>query len=1066
MTSKSCPKRTSLGTCLILAALLPLVSTGMVLGQGLSTIRGTVLDNSKSMVPGASITITESLTNVVARSLVSDENGNFEAPGLKVGTYQIKVELTGFKTTLVEQVVLESSQIRRVEVILPVGEVNEQVTVEAGRAVITTDSAEIASGFKEELFQASPLVKTYYPQSLMATMPGIDSQGGGYALRMFGQPSTQVSEGMDGITEDGTVNLINNMLDFTELKIVAVNAPADQARIGNFNMVSKTGSNTIHGSVFYRHFNSALAARNFFAPTKTSSKEHIFHGDVSGPIIKDKTFFYVSLFYQRIPGGSFNRGTVATDKMRQGDFSQITKQLVDPLTGQPFTGNIIPAGRLNQTSLKTQELYIAPANLGGPDALVNNIGFTHGYPDDLFRAVYPMIRIDHTFNEKNSIYGRYIQRKTPYVLKGGLPGFDWTRERDHKGLAINDTHIFTPQIVNTFRFGWLSDYVVDGGEVDGFTPRSANEVVQAIGLQGVNPKGVDFAGFPQMSISGFTTLTATFGGVAEDNHQLNFSESLSWAAGKHVWKFGADLKRISLFNGKPPVGTFGNFSFDGGFTGNSYADFLLGLPRSSVRIDPLLDRTQLAYEFGAFVTDTFKVNQKLTLDYGIRWDYFSPGTYNDRLMYNWDPDTGNVMVLPEAIDRVSPLFDPRINVVTGEVIPNADMKNFAPRLGVAYRLREATVIRGGYGIYTEQRGYFADTQGGGPFSISESYTNSIVNGVPLFAFPNPFPQNIASAAIPSQSVSGYPLDTENGMIHQFNLSIEQEIRSIGFRASYVGSRSRGLNYSLNINKPEPSTIPFTDARRPFPEVRGASIRLSDGASNYDSIQFQVQRRVGWFTFDTHYTNQSNRSNFLNLENPYDHYYWNREMYSPRHKFVVNTTIDLPVGQGRRYLSDAHPVVDHILGGWKLITMSQFQSGNYFNPSFSGSDPSNTNSFGGLPDRIADGNIDDPSVDLWFNPGAFKVPEPGRFGNSGVNILEGPGINLHHLSIVKNFRITERFNLEFFTGVSNLFNRPHFNFPRTEITAQNPGVITSARNSNQDQNKAGERLVESTLKLKW
>lgn len=1051
-----------------------LLAVGMILlmvpaarAQGLSTIRGTVMDPSRAVVPGAEVVITEVATNVQVRTLVTDANGNFEAPDLKIGRYNIKVSLAGFKTQVLDNVVLESSQIRRVDVTLSVGEMQEQVTVEAGAAAITTDSAEIASSFKSDLFEVAPLVKTYYPQSLMATMPGIDSQMGAWTLRMFGQPSSQVSEGMDGVTEDGTVNLINNMLSFEELKVVAVNSPADQARVANFNMTSKSGTNAFHGAVSYTHSNSALFARNFFAPKKTVSLEHRSFAEVSGPIFKNRTFFYGSYFWQEIPGGSYTQRTVPTLKMRAGDFSQVTSQIRDPLTGQPFAGNIIPTSRLHPMSLKILELYMPQPNLGSADTLVNNFGWAHEFPDDLFRALYPTIRIDHKISESNSIYGRYIQRKTPYVLKSNLPGLDWTRKRDHKGWVFTDTHIFNPRIVHTFRLGWLTDYVVDDEEVSGFTPRSANEAIAAIGLQGVNKQNLTAAGFPSFSITGFTSLApSVIGGVAEDGNQINISDSLSWATGRHVLKFGMDLKRYSIFATGIPAANFGSFSFDGSFSGYSFADFMLGIPRSSSRVDPLTDRTRKVYEFGAYITDTFKISPKLTLDYGLRWDYFTPGKYDDGLQYNWDPATGNVIVPSEAVSKISPLYDKRVNIVTGQVVPNADMKNFRPRIGVAYRLRETTVIRGGYGIFTEQRGYWTDAQGGGPYQISESYTNSITGGVPLFSFPNPFPQDIASAAIPSQSVSGYPLDSKNGDIHQFNISAEQEWKGLGFRISYVGSRSRNLNYFLSINKPQASLTPFTQARRPFPQFIGASTLMTDGKNNYNSGQIQVQKKAGAFTFDAHYTNQSSMSDNLNLQDPYNHYMWNREQYSGRHKAVLNMVIEMPFGKGRRYLSSAPGAVDAVLGGWKLVSVSQWQSGQYFSPSYSGSDPSNTNSFGGLPDRIADGNYDsgDRKVEKWFDWQAFTRPPAGRYGNSGVNVLEGPGVKVQHLSVVKNFKLTERFGMEFFMGVSNLFNTPHFQYPRTDVVASAPAVITTARNLNQDQNKVGERAVEGTLKI--
>jgi hypothetical protein len=363
-------------------------------------------------------------------------------------------------------------------------------------------------------------------------------------------------------------------------------------------------------------------------------------------------------------------------------------------------------------------------------------------------------------------------------------------------------------------------------------------------------------------------------------------------------------------------------------------------------------------------------------------------------------------------------------------------------------MRENLVIRGGYGAFTHRIDYFDRASGGGPFSIAETYTNAITAGQALFRFPNPFPTDLVTAAIPSQSVRGYPLQTRNGAVHQFNLSVEREIRSIGFRVSYVGSRSRGLNYNLSTNKPRPSLIAFTNARRPYPQFVSTTEVREDGESKYDSLQFQVQRRVGAFTFNGHWTWANNIHNWLNLENPYDvTSNWSRDDLTRRHRAVIDTMIDLPWGRGRRYLSDAHPVVDAIVGGWNLQTISIFSTGVFFSPAFSGSDPSNTNTVGGLPDRIADGNLPTSrrTFDVWFDRTAFQVPASGRFGNAGVNTLEGQGVSLHHLTLSKRFQISERFRLVYTGAISDLFNTPHFLGMRTNISAAGTGQLTSLGN---------------------
>ena len=222
----------------------------------------------------------------------------------------------------------------------------------------------------------------------------------------------------------------------------------------------------------------------------------------------------------------------------------------------------------------------------------------------------------------------------------------------------------------------------------------------------------------------------------------------------------------------------------------------------------------------------------------------------------------------------------------------------------------------------------------------------------------------------------------------------------------------------------------------------------DGESKYDSLQFQVQRRVGIISFNGHWTWANNMSDWLNLENPYDvTSNWARDELTRRHRAVIETMIDLPWGRGRRFLPNAHPVVNAVIGGWNLQTISIFSTGLYFSPAYSGADPSNTNSVGGLPDRIADGNLPpgQRSVDRAFDPSAFRVPQPGHFGNSGMNVIEGQGVSLHHLTASKQFRLSERFRLVYTGAISNLFNTPHFIGMRTNISTAGAGQLTTLGN---------------------
>ncbi len=1038
-----------------------------------ATLRGAARDQTGAVVPNTAIEVTNIETNI-SRAAKSNDAGDFEIPYLNPGTYRLTASAAGFKTFVAEQIVLVAREVRRLDTTLEIGAVGTEVTVTAGAAVIQTEGAQIASGFTEKSYLNSALSVPTFPQAFMTTLPNIQTDQGGFGLRFAGQSPTQVSETLDGVPSDGAVNLVQNMLDTQDLQVIAVNNSAEYSRVATFTLAGRSGTNKLHGMLLYNFLNSALNARNTFAAKKPPYKEHDGYVEVAGPIRKDRTFFYSSYDHRWLPSKTFFNRNVPLSAFRNGDFSSLLSQarpviVKDPLNGQPFPGNMIPPNRINATAAKIQSQYIPSPNQGGPNATFQNFGFLFPHPLDLLKWDSFTERVDHRLSNKNTIFARYVNRITPYILAGNYPDVGtWTRKRFHHSVVVSDTHVFSPTLINSARWGWVKDHISDGEEVSGVKPVTGDTVVQAIGLQGVNPNGFKAQGFPTINITGIDTLFETPGGIGGDRRDFSYADSVTWSRGRHVMKFGGELRTFRDFVSTVPEGTYGNFVFNGSLTGAPYADFLLGLPFSSTRLNPLINRVPRAYELGMFATDTFKVNSKLTLDYGVRWDFFGAATYEDGLMYNWDLKTGNVIVPQSALAKISPLYPTNsIRVVAGQVAPNSKKTNFRPRVGAAYRFTNDFVIRGGYGQYTESLGNISRLQGTGPFQLGETFFNSVTGSQPLFAFPNPFPAG--SGTIASQSIAGYPVNTDNGVIHQFNLTVEKQIASVGLRASYIGSRSRGLNYTLALNKPEPSLIPFTAGRRPYPQFVGASYAFSDGKANYNSVQIEAQRKFSGFTFDAHYTLASNLSNFLNLENPYSHNFWNRDSFTSRHRAVITVVYDLPFGRGQKYLSSASGALNQVVGGWEMNWISYFQSGQYFSPSFSGADPSNTNTFGGLPDRIGDGSLprDQRNRDRWFDAGAFAPPPPGRFGNSGVNVLQGPGLNLHHLSVVKSFRLSERFSLQYQALISDIFNRPHYQFPFANISVPGQvGRLFSPTGGGSSREMSGERDITMRLRLEF
>jgi len=1035
-----------------------------------ATVRGTVTDSTGAVVPGAVITVSEIATNL-DRKTSSDTNGNFEVPNLQPGTYSVKADKVGFRSFVAASVLLDAGQVRRVDIPLQIGSTAETITVEAGAALIQTDSGTIGGDLDtRKKYPDTPLVDIYpSPLALLTTTAGI--QGNGWNVVMGGiSDRNKQTWAMDGIANDTTGDQNDNPNFFEVVSVTTVAGGADNARAASFNMVSRHGSNSFHGGAYYKHENAALNARDFFSPSKTPYIFHEFEAELSGPIIKNRTFFFAGWMHQSIPLGSFRTASVPTNLMREGNFSQFAA-IKDPSTGQPFPGNIIPSNRFSSVSTAVQNLYYPQPNLGAPGALSLNYGWVHSFNSDLYKGDWPFLRLDHRLTEKNNLYFRWMKRLTPYVTPGVVPLLFNTSARDHRQWVISDTHVFSPSVVNSFSFGHQTDLQHAGEEEKGVSPLAGDDVVKAIGLLGVNQSAYHSEGFPAMSISGVTGLSMNSGAIdnISNNSGINtFEDTLTWNKGRHVLKVGGDFRHFWNCCGTISTQVYGNFTFNGTYTGNAYADFLLGIPFNSSRLIPLVNRTNHQNQTGVFLSDSFKVTKRLTLEYGIRWDYYGAPVSNDGLMYNFDEKTGDVIVAPGTLSKVHPLYPKTIHLVEGKVVGDPDRNNFRPRFSAAYRLTDKWVVRGGYGEFTESYGYFARLLNTGPFQLAESYTNVLTNGLPLFTFPNPFPSSLSAASVPSQGITGYPLKTNNGAIRQYNFTIERELHGLGLRASYIGSRGAGVNYNPNIDKPLPSTTAFSASRNPYPQFTSASVTKTDGQWHYDSLQLEAQRRMGAFTFDASWTFANNMNNYSITENPYDvTSRWQRDGADRRQYVVVSTTWALPVGKGRRFLSTAPGVVDRVLGGWNLQTISTFASGGYFSPGFSGTNPSNTNTSGGLPDRIADGNL--PSGvrndNRWFDATAFAVPQAGHFGNSGGNVLVGQGISVHHLSIAKTFAIFERLRMTMTGQISNLFNHPHFNNPNTTINNPNPGLFTSEI-PQYNPERQGARQIGMKIRIEW
>lgn len=1089
------------------ALLVCLAGVGASAQTERATLRGTVADASGSSIPGAEVSITEIKTSIEARHLTTDYSGNYEAADLKPSTYRVSISAPNFQQFIANSMLLDPGQIRRLDVKLKVGATSETVTVDAGAALIQTEGGTISRQVDLTDYTSSAVVdRSATPVSTLVTTPGM--QGNGWNMIMSGIPSGNLQTwSMDGIAGDtgsggggsDTAQMANPEF-FETVEATTVNARPDASRAVGFNMVSKRGTNDYHGSVLWREGNSALGARKYFDPRNTPFILHTGAASFGGPIIKDRTFFYAGWWHQVVPLGSWYQATVPTAQMRNGDFSQFLNPatapngkvtvLIDPVTKQPFANNQIADNRVNAVSKKLLDYWPLP-NVGNVNRFTNNNGRNDVYP--AYKIDYILGRIDHQLTKSNSIFVRWLGKYNPGALVSGpSASFDYNQARNDFQTVVSDTWVLSPKFVNNFTFGYTSESIRYGNAYAGTqTPLFGDDVVNDIGLQGVNQQGFHSIGFPNTAISGtggVTTLSNTsgclggLGGQCSGNGLATYREVATWSVSKHVIAFGGEYNHYKEYQGSIPTSVYGGLTFNGSFSGIAFADFLLGLPNNTSRLqNPVVNRHIHQNQMGLFVDDTVKLNPKLTISYGLRWDFYGVPQYDDGLVYNFDPATANIVVPRGTLSKVSPLFPRTINVVEGNAIPSAKLSNFRPRVSAAYRFTDKTVLRGGYGEFTESWGYGASghLSNAGPFQLSESYTNQNVADAgsrpmtyhPLFSFPNPF-LDPAASAVPSQNATYIPMHNDEGVLRQYNVTLEQQIgNTLGFRLSYVGMRGTGLNYSLNINKPHAQTKAFQVSDRPWPQFNSVTAFRNDGGWRRNALQFEVQKRAGMLTLDANFNWASNLENFYNTQDPYNvTNRWARDGNERKLYLSNRATLALPFGRHRRYLARANRITDAAIGGWGVQAVVTFASGQYTSPSYTGPDPAHASpgNVTQLPDCVGDPYaVQNRTHNNWWNIGAF-APVPansGRYGNCNINILELYPIHNANMSLSKQWSLTERIHMLFALQIANVTNTPTFASANTNISGANFGAFTSVYNYNQPEQN-GYRQMDGTLRIRW
>lgn len=1072
--------------------LAPLLSASLLAQTTFATLTGTLTDPTGAAVPGASV-VAIRVANNFRYATQTNAAGTFTLGQLQEGAYTVRLQAPGFKEFVAQQLELVAMDVRRLDVQLQVGAVETSVEVTAGGTLIETETARISDSKSARQINTLPL-NTRSLWNFVGLSPGVVQAGGGSSTRRFsGSRANQSDASIDGITLsnqfDGTQisPLVSQVESFEEVRVDMANNTAEFGGIGQVTIVSKSGTNELHGSAFDYYATPWFRARNPFAAQRGTGVRHNPGFSLGGPIFipklydgRNRSFFYQSFETTRGSLILSNRNsTVPLAPWRAGNFAGETA-IRDPFAANaPFAGNLIPAARLNPVSRKIQDRFYPLPNFGDATRFVaNNHRIQSQRPFD--PNTFVSTRLDHRFNDKHFVFGRYIwNRSHSRDFDSPLPaiGQRW-QTRDTRAVNLSHTFTIKSNLLLESRWGYAWNDNPRHGPLMGL------EVVRDLGLTGLMPGLPDVNGLFQVS---FNTLNVT--GISQTqwrhpgflNFAQQFQEHLSWFRGRHNLKAGFIAGRTLYEDWQMPTNLFGAATFSNRFTGQAYADFLLGLPTSSSRAAAPLLTNRVRWNYDFFITDEWKIRRNLTLNLGLRYELHPSWSEGQGQQALFDVTSGKVVVPDGSLGKVSPLL-PRgyVDVVEASTLGfhpkyllTNDVNNFAPRIGIAWRpLGPNTVIRTGLGIFYDIIPR-TTSAGGAPFVINEpTYTNA--QPIPDVVLPRVFPASVAGPA--SITLPGaVRRDLRIPYSMQYNFTLEHQRWSTGFRASYIGTNTRQGEWGYNINQPLPGPGLFVDKPRPFPRYPNINYQSNGAGHQYNSLTLEAERRFArGLGYQLSWVWARDIGDLERGESPENAYDRQRErsvwLDIPRHRITGNLIYELPFAKSARGLKGA------LLKGWEWNSVYSFFSGEFLTPQWTGTDPTGTAFTNNRtpaqvtirPNHLRNANLptSQRSTGRWFDIGAFGPPTPGFFGSAAKGVIMGPGSAVVNAGLAKQFTIAERLRVRWEMTATNFFNSTNLNNPNTNITdVGGAGVITGA-GGEQDLDAAGPRNFRMGLRLEW
>jgi hypothetical protein len=1085
---------------------------------------GNVRDATEAVVAGAVVTAVNVNTNQ-SRQTITDLVGSYSIPTLEAGTYTIKVSKEGFSTASEANVVISINTVTRVDVGLKIGATTETINVTAETAALQTDRAEVRSEISSTSYANLPVAVGRNYQQLLRTVPGFRPPSNAHSVPT--NPARALTFNVNGASYsinntriDGAANnapwlphisaFVPTLEAIETVNVVTNSFDAEQGLAGGaaVNVQIKSGTNSFHGSAFEFHTDNHLKAKPFFLPVgqdKPKLVDNEFGGAAGGPIMRDKLFFFVS--YE----GNLHRelatqfGTVPTAEIKSGDMSGYTRPIYDPGTGDPnganrtpFAGNLIPANRISPISRKLADLTPLP-NLAG--LLTSNYYAAKSYLFDRNRGDS---KVSWNISQKWAAFGRFsvnhYDMNNPEMF-GAMGGPGISTAGSNAGIGRGDTYsftgattyIFTPHLVMDANFGWTRmDTAVEQSGLD-------QKLGLDLGIPGVNGARRFEGGWPTFAVNSYTNIGVNDNFMPYYRHDPQYSwvSNFNWTRTRHEIRFGGELYFTGMNQLQPEAtgalyGAQGGFGFGSGPTQtvggpagsqyNSYAAFLLGLPTDKGKVFMASDTgfTTRQRNYALYIRDRWNVTPNLTLSYGLRWEYYPFPTRADRGMEWYDGSQNKMLVCG-------------VGIVPTDCGVHVSPKLFAPRLGVAWRATSSLVFRAGYGITYDPFSLQRPFRTNYPVLLIQAITadsfqstGKLSDGLPPVQVPD-LGNGILS--VPSTfAVVTSPKNFDRGYIQSWNFTVQKQFRgNFTGQAGYVATRSvRQLGY-LDVNSGQ--IIGAGNAGRPlqgqFGRTAPTTLVTGLGTTHYDSLQASLSRRFAQgLQVEASYTwskvigwniNSDSGPNFVQAL-PY--FGLNRVLadYDRTHMFHVSQIWELPFGAGKRLAQSGAAAA--ILGGWQISQLWSFYSGTPFSVTSSATSLA-------LPNSTQSADQVKPSVQFYggvgrnvpfFDPLAFASVTQPRFGTAAFRSLRGPGLVDWDFGIQRQFRLSERYQIQFRMESFNFSNTPHFANPGGNVSnmiLNADGTIANLNNftsitgvTNLGRDGIDERQFRFGLKLRF